>query len=205
MECRDFGSVRVVNARENFETLKKDSHNVLEWELTSYCHITLYGTNCVLQFSEVFVVIPSRSQAIRLPNDRVPYSSYSPHFYSYKSLHRVIPDKPKSINVVLLLDISPPPPKKAKVIHSSGLTPIQYHDIREPGVVRCSNPINSSSVKKNDRIGNIGNKIEEIVDLARKTNLHEDKDDAQELLDLHNQKLTSDELTEIYEQQQDFE
>ncbi|GFW82425.1 nose resistant to fluoxetine protein 6 [Trichonephila clavipes] len=46
----------------------------------------------------------------------------------------------------------------------------------------------------------IGNVIEEVVDHAGKRNLEVDSDDAQELLDSHNQELTIDELIEMHEQ-----
>ncbi|XP_023218164.1 uncharacterized protein LOC111620476 [Centruroides sculpturatus] len=43
----------------------------------------------------------------------------------------------------------------------------------------------------------IGDVIEEVVDLARQINLEVDSDDVQELLDSHNQELTIDELIEM--------
>ncbi|GFT89682.1 hypothetical protein TNCV_3137691 [Trichonephila clavipes] len=46
----------------------------------------------------------------------------------------------------------------------------------------------------------IGNFIEEVVDLARQINSEVDSDDVQELLDSHYQELTIDELVEIHEQ-----
>ncbi|GFX16069.1 uncharacterized protein TNCV_4703271 [Trichonephila clavipes] len=46
----------------------------------------------------------------------------------------------------------------------------------------------------------IGNVIQEIVDLARQINLEVNSDDVQELLDSHNQELTMDELIEMHEQ-----
>ncbi|GFX23591.1 putative transposable element [Trichonephila clavipes] len=54
------------------------------------------------------------SQAIRPPNDPVPYSSTSsdsPQFYSSNSPDMIIPDKFKSKNFVLLVEISSPPKK----------------------------------------------------------------------------------------------
>ncbi|GFX22702.1 uncharacterized protein TNCV_2994351 [Trichonephila clavipes] len=53
--------------------------------------------------------------------------------------------------------------------------------------------------------GEIGNLIEEVVNLARKINLEVDSDDVQELLDSHIQKLTMEDLTELHEQEQDIE
>ncbi|GFW04535.1 hypothetical protein TNCV_879041 [Trichonephila clavipes] len=44
----------------------------------------------------------------------------------------------------------------------------------------------------------IGNVIEEVVDLSKLINLEVDSDDVRELLGFHNQKI--DELTEMYEQ-----
>ncbi|GFS76216.1 transposable element Tcb2 transposase [Trichonephila clavipes] len=52
-------------------------------------------------------------------------------------------------------------------------------------------------VKK--KIGEIGNVIEEVVDLARQINLEVDSDEVQELPDSHNQELTIDALIEILE------
>ncbi|GFX94877.1 hypothetical protein TNCV_2379501 [Trichonephila clavipes] len=52
------------------------------------------------------------------------------------------------------------------------------------------------SAEKNDEIGNV---IEEVVDIARPVNLEVDTDDVQ-LLDSHNQELTIDELIEMHEQ-----
>ncbi|GFW56947.1 hypothetical protein TNCV_161751 [Trichonephila clavipes] len=46
----------------------------------------------------------------------------------------------------------------------------------------------------------IGNMIEEVVDLFRKINLEVDSDDVQELLDSHYQELTINELIEMHEQ-----
>ncbi|GFX10282.1 hypothetical protein TNCV_1866791 [Trichonephila clavipes] len=54
--------------------------------------------------------------------------------------------------------------------------------------------------EKNRKIDEIGNVIEEAVDLTKHINLEEDSDDVQELLDSHSQ-----ELTEMYEQKQDIE
>ncbi|GFT79281.1 uncharacterized protein TNCV_1684341 [Trichonephila clavipes] len=51
----------------------------------------------------------------------------------------------------------------------------------------------------------IGNLIEEAVDLARQINSEEDSDDIQELLDSCNQELTTDELIQMQEQEQDIE
>ncbi|GFT92770.1 hypothetical protein TNCV_739581 [Trichonephila clavipes] len=47
--------------------------------------------------------------------------------------------------------------------------------------------------------------IEEVVDFAKQINLEGDVDDVQELLDSHNQQLTTDEPIEMYDQQQDVE
>ncbi|XP_023220465.1 tigger transposable element-derived protein 1-like [Centruroides sculpturatus] len=60
----------------------------------------------------------------------------------------------------------------------------------------------AESVPEPDEIGNV---IEEVVDLARQINLEVDSDDLQELLDSHNQELTIDELIEMREQEQDIE
>ncbi|GFX50988.1 integrase catalytic domain-containing protein [Trichonephila clavipes] len=57
-------------------------------------------------------------------------------------------------------------------------------------------------VEKNGEIGNV---IEEVVDLPRQINLYVDSDDVQELLDSHNRELAIDELIEMYEQEQDIE
>ncbi|GFV58383.1 hypothetical protein TNCV_2556271 [Trichonephila clavipes] len=51
----------------------------------------------------------------------------------------------------------------------------------------------------------IDNEIEEVVNLARQTNLEMDNDDIQELLASHNQELTIEELKEMHEQEQDIE
>ncbi|GFW81349.1 hypothetical protein TNCV_376971 [Trichonephila clavipes] len=45
----------------------------------------------------------------------------------------------------------------------------------------------------------IGNVIEEVVDLVRKLNLELDSDNVQELLDFHNLELAMDELIEMHE------
>ncbi|GFV50380.1 tigger transposable element-derived protein 1 [Trichonephila clavipes] len=55
----------------------------------------------------------------------------------------------------------------------------------------------TKSVPEPDEISNV---TEEVVDLARQTNLEVDSDDVQELLDSHNQELTMDELIEMHEQ-----
>ncbi|XP_023232690.1 tigger transposable element-derived protein 1-like [Centruroides sculpturatus] len=60
----------------------------------------------------------------------------------------------------------------------------------------------AESVPEPDEIGNV---IEEVVDLARQINLEVDSDDVRELLDSHNQELTIDELIEMCEQEQDIE
>ncbi|GFS70913.1 hypothetical protein TNCV_2719891 [Trichonephila clavipes] len=44
-----------------------------------------------------------------------------------------------------------------------------------------------------------------VVDLARQINLEAYSDDIQELLDFHNQKLATDKLIEMHEQEQDIE
>ncbi|GFW84346.1 hypothetical protein TNCV_1132151 [Trichonephila clavipes] len=51
----------------------------------------------------------------------------------------------------------------------------------------------------------IGNLIEEVVDLDREINVEGDRDDIQELLDSHYQALTIDELIEMHEQEQHIE
>ncbi|GFW39057.1 uncharacterized protein TNCV_1830491 [Trichonephila clavipes] len=60
----------------------------------------------------------------------------------------------------------------------------------------------AESVPEPDEIGNV---IEEVVDLAKKINLAVDGDDVQGLLHSHNQELTMDELIERHEQEQDNE
>ncbi|GFV40803.1 hypothetical protein TNCV_60361 [Trichonephila clavipes] len=47
----------------------------------------------------------------------------------------------------------------------------------------------------------IGNVIEEVADLARKINLEVHNNEVQELLDSHNQELTTDEHMEMHEQE----
>ncbi|GFX42695.1 hypothetical protein TNCV_2196541 [Trichonephila clavipes] len=54
----------------------------------------------------------------------------------------------------------------------------------------------AESVPKSLKINNV---MEEIIDLARQTNLDVDIDEVQELLDSHNQVLTIEELIEKYE------
>ncbi|GFS72524.1 hypothetical protein TNCV_2116551 [Trichonephila clavipes] len=66
-------------------------------------------------------------------------------------------------------------------------------------------PLNRHYRKKNGKIGEIGNAIEEAADLARQINLEADSDDVQKLLDSHNQELTVDELIEMHELEQDIE
>ncbi|GFS62578.1 hypothetical protein TNCV_1263311 [Trichonephila clavipes] len=51
----------------------------------------------------------------------------------------------------------------------------------------------------------IGNEIKEVVDLANQINLEVNSDDVQELLDFHNQELTSDDLIEMHEQKEVIE
>ncbi|GFV47312.1 hypothetical protein TNCV_4829681 [Trichonephila clavipes] len=50
----------------------------------------------------------------------------------------------------------------------------------------------------------VGKLVEEVVDLFKQINLKLDSDDAQELLDSHNQELTTDEFIEMHEQEQDI-
>ncbi|GFV22076.1 hypothetical protein TNCV_4527611 [Trichonephila clavipes] len=52
------------------------------------------------------------------------------------------------------------------------------------------------SVPEPDEIGNM---IEDVVDLARQINLEVDSDDVQKVLDTHNQELTMDELVQMHE------
>ncbi|GFW69963.1 hypothetical protein TNCV_1404161 [Trichonephila clavipes] len=54
--------------------------------------------------------------------------------------------------------------------------------------------------KKNDKIGEIGNVSEEVVDLVRQINLEVNSNDVQELLNSYNQELTIDELIKTLEQ-----
>ncbi|PRD27029.1 UNVERIFIED_CONTAM: hypothetical protein NCL1_36454 [Trichonephila clavipes] len=51
----------------------------------------------------------------------------------------------------------------------------------------------------------IGNLIEQVVDLARQITLEVDSDDTEEPLDSHNQQLTMDEFIERHEQEQDID
>ncbi|GFX54242.1 hypothetical protein TNCV_3823411 [Trichonephila clavipes] len=55
------------------------------------------------------------------------------------------------------------------------------------------------------KIGEIGNMIEEVVDLARQINLKVYSEDAQELMHFHSKKLTIDVLKEMHEQERDIE
>ncbi|GFT13959.1 hypothetical protein TNCV_2615931 [Trichonephila clavipes] len=66
-------------------------------------------------------------------------------------------------------------------------------------------PSPQSRVESLSELDEIGNLIEEVVDLARQINLQVNSDDVQELLDFHNRKLTIDELIEMHEQEQDIE
>ncbi|GFW34414.1 transposable element Tcb1 transposase [Trichonephila clavipes] len=50
----------------------------------------------------------------------------------------------------------------------------------------------------------INNMIEEVVDLARQTNIEVVRDNVQELLFYYNQELTMDELIELHEQKQEL-
>ncbi|GFT07166.1 tigger transposable element-derived protein 1 [Trichonephila clavipes] len=59
----------------------------------------------------------------------------------------------------------------------------------------------AQSVSEPDETSNV---IEEAVDLERQINLEVKNDDTQELLDSRNQELTVDELTKLYEQEQDI-
>ncbi|GFX25428.1 hypothetical protein TNCV_1424121 [Trichonephila clavipes] len=59
--------------------------------------------------------------------------------------------------------------------------------------------------RKKCKIGEIGNGIEEVVDLARQTNLEVNGDDVQEVLDTYNEQLTMDELIEMHEQKKTIE
>ncbi|GFX33720.1 hypothetical protein TNCV_1933871 [Trichonephila clavipes] len=58
------------------------------------------------------------------------------------------------------------------------------------------------SLSEPDEIGIL---IGEVVNISRQINSEVDSDDAEELLDFHNQKLTTDELIEIHEQEQNCE
>ncbi|GFY36640.1 uncharacterized protein TNCV_28441 [Trichonephila clavipes] len=62
------------------------------------------------------------------------------------------------------------------------------------GVVRLTNV----------KIGEIGNVVEEAVNLTRQINLEVDINDFEELLDPHSQELTIHELIEMHEQEQDI-
>ncbi|GFW92764.1 hypothetical protein TNCV_1735571 [Trichonephila clavipes] len=59
--------------------------------------------------------------------------------------------------------------------------------------------------EKNGKIAETGNGIEDDVDLESQINLKVDSDEFQELLDAHNQELTSDELTERHEHEHNIE
>ncbi|GFU93371.1 hypothetical protein TNCV_1861011 [Trichonephila clavipes] len=59
--------------------------------------------------------------------------------------------------------------------------------------------------KKNSKIGEIGNGIEEVVDQARQINLEGISDAVQELLVSNNQDLTVDEIIEMHDREQDIE
>ncbi|GFT88481.1 hypothetical protein TNCV_262691 [Trichonephila clavipes] len=65
-------------------------------------------------------------------------------------------------------------------------------------------PHHSSLAESLPETDEIGNLIEEVIDVARQINLEVDRDDIKELLDSHNQELTI-ELIEMYEQEQDVE
>ncbi|GFW20887.1 hypothetical protein TNCV_1051081 [Trichonephila clavipes] len=52
---------------------------------------------------------------------------------------------------------------------------------------------------------NAANLIEEFVDRDRQKKLEMDSDEVQELLKINNQELTTDELIEMHEQEQDIE
>ncbi|GFW94328.1 hypothetical protein TNCV_1432631 [Trichonephila clavipes] len=60
----------------------------------------------------------------------------------------------------------------------------------------------AESVPEPDETGKV---IEEVVNLSRQINLEADSDDAQELLDFHNQELTMNELLERHEQEQNID
>ncbi|GFT25061.1 hypothetical protein TNCV_179731 [Trichonephila clavipes] len=51
----------------------------------------------------------------------------------------------------------------------------------------------------------IGNLIDEVINLACQINVEVNSDDVQDLLDSHNKELTMDELVEMHEQKQDIE
>ncbi|GFX48593.1 hypothetical protein TNCV_584901 [Trichonephila clavipes] len=55
----------------------------------------------------------------------------------------------------------------------------------------------AESVADPDEIGNL---IEEVVDLAKQINLEMDRDEDKELLDSHNHELTIDEIIEMHQQ-----
>ncbi|GFU10911.1 hypothetical protein TNCV_960741 [Trichonephila clavipes] len=61
-------------------------------------------------------------------------------------------------------------------------------------------PITETQAKSVPEPGEIGNLIEEVVDLARQINLEMDSNGVQELLDSHEKELTIDELIEMHEQ-----
>ncbi|GFW92494.1 hypothetical protein TNCV_518111 [Trichonephila clavipes] len=62
--------------------------------------------------------------------------------------------------------------------------------------------IQVESVTEPDEIGNV---IEEIINLARQINLEADSNDVKELLNSHNHELSIEDLIETYEQEQDIE
>ncbi|GFX25863.1 hypothetical protein TNCV_2640071 [Trichonephila clavipes] len=61
--------------------------------------------------------------------------------------------------------------------------------------------LEAESISERDEIGN---EIEEVVDLARQINLEVDNDDIQDLVDSHNKELIIDELMEMYKQEPDI-
>ncbi|GFX19268.1 hypothetical protein TNCV_3014121 [Trichonephila clavipes] len=96
------------------------------------------------------------------------------------------------------------------------MTTQQYLDLREPGVTRFSDLVDSSSlfllppitetqVELVPELEEIGNAIEEVVDLTRQINLEMDSDDIQELLNSHNPDLVIDEFIKMPELEQGIE
>ncbi|GFX10029.1 uncharacterized protein TNCV_4101681 [Trichonephila clavipes] len=79
------------------------------------------------------------------------------------------------------------------------------HYSRVPGVAALLSGQTHQLAEPVPEPNEIGNVIEEVVDLARQINLEVDSDGVQELLDFYNQELTMDELIEMHEQEQDIE
>ncbi|GFV71091.1 transposase [Trichonephila clavipes] len=69
-------------------------------------------------------------------------------------------------------------------------------------VVFFFNHWNSGEMAELNEIGNV---VEEVVDLARQINVEVDSNDVQERMHYHNQELTIDELMKMHEQEQDIE